>query len=118
MPKMNSELKAKWVAALRDPRRKQGNGWLRTEDGMCCLGVLCDVIDPSQWESCDPKTAWLWGEGPGSSVLPAASVNALVGFDPASEDLFINGVSARPQQHNDMHCATFLQIADAIEGQW
>lgn len=50
---MNQEIKARWVAALRDPDAKQGRGRLGYADGRrCCLGVLCDlavqdgVIDP------------------------------------------------------------------------
>lgn len=52
---MDPELKAKWVAALRSGEYKQTGGHLRYCDlngnpkGYCCLGVLCDVMDPEGW---------------------------------------------------------------------
>jgi hypothetical protein len=46
---MDSSLKQKWVRALRSGKYKQASGQLKTEDGFCCLGVLCDVYDPSNW---------------------------------------------------------------------
>lgn len=48
---MNKELKAKWVEALRSGKYGQGTGSLHPSDNVfCCLGVLCDVIDPSRWD--------------------------------------------------------------------
>lgn len=42
--KMNPEVKAKWLAALRSGKYAQGAGKLRTVNNeYCCLGVLCDV---------------------------------------------------------------------------
>ncbi len=52
--KMNPEIKAEWVARLRDPETKQTKGTLNriTEArihrgtvpvGNCCLGVLCEI---------------------------------------------------------------------------
>jgi hypothetical protein len=40
---MDPDLKAKWVAALRSGRFRQARMKLRSEDGFCCLGVLCVV---------------------------------------------------------------------------
>lgn len=48
---MNEDIKLKWVTALRSGRYQQTSGQLRDERGYCCLGVLCDVIDPNQWDS-------------------------------------------------------------------
>jgi hypothetical protein len=47
---MNAELKQKWVEALRSGKYPQGINYLRTDQGYCCLGVLCDVIDGSKWQ--------------------------------------------------------------------
>lgn len=43
--KMNPEVKAKWLAALRSGDYGQGKSELRSADGeaFCCLGVLCDL---------------------------------------------------------------------------
>lgn len=46
---MDPDIKAKWLAALRSGNYRQGMGWLRTSNGFCCLGVLCDVVEPSRW---------------------------------------------------------------------
>jgi hypothetical protein len=46
---MNTELKTKWLAALRSGEYTQTSGSLRDNDGHCCLGVLCDVIDHTAW---------------------------------------------------------------------
>ena len=47
---MDKELKAKWVAALRSGKYKQGQGRLRSvDDTFCCLGVLADV-EGKTWE--------------------------------------------------------------------
>ncbi len=46
---MNAEIKNRWAAALLSGNYKQGQGSLRVCDNFCCLGVLCDVIDPNGW---------------------------------------------------------------------
>ena len=44
MGKMNPDIKAKWLEALRDPDRyKQTEGALKDNCGFCCLGVLTDI---------------------------------------------------------------------------
>jgi hypothetical protein len=40
---MNSQIKEKWIAALRSNEYKQAQGYLHTNEGFCCLGVLCDL---------------------------------------------------------------------------
>src|SRR5580698_2612557 len=49
----DQEVKRKWVADLRSDKYTQGYGKLRVHiagiDKFCCLGVLCDGLDPSQW---------------------------------------------------------------------
>ena len=59
--RMNQEIKAKWLDALRSGKYEQGTGALRNrflEDefaptphfAYCCLGVLCDVMEPTGWD--------------------------------------------------------------------
>lgn len=44
--KMNPEVKAEWLAALRSGDYEQGAGFLRTDDNKyCCLGVLCAIAE-------------------------------------------------------------------------
>jgi uncharacterized protein YeaC (DUF1315 family) len=51
--KMNPEIKQKWVDALRSGKYDQGSEKLRSYQGYCCLGVLCDLYAQEQnveWE--------------------------------------------------------------------
>jgi len=52
--KMNPELKAKWVEALRSGKFKQGQSRLHDNnaDTYCCLGVLC-VVASAEWVETD-----------------------------------------------------------------
>lgn len=48
----------KWVAALKSGEYKQDTGQLCSDNGYCCLGVLCDIYDkeddqPIDWEGGD-----------------------------------------------------------------
>lgn len=45
------EEKDKWVVALESGKYPQTQFALRYGKGYCCLGVLCDVVDPSGWET-------------------------------------------------------------------
>jgi hypothetical protein len=48
---MDNELKGRWVRALKSTHYAQGKKALRSEnDKWCCLGVLCNIIDPDSWE--------------------------------------------------------------------
>ena len=42
---MNRQIKDKWITALRSGEYNQDSdgGYLKTCDGYCCLGVLCDL---------------------------------------------------------------------------
>lgn len=115
MPKMNPEVKAKWVAALRSGEYKQGFHALRKQDSFCCLGVLCNLhaqanpdfaatqFDPRRYD--------------GSSIWPSDTVLRWAGIDLSSElCVSIAGVSDALAAHND-GCRTFAEIADAIEEQ-
>ena len=47
---MNQAIKERWVKALRSEEYKQGDAALHYEDTYCCLGVLCDLVDPNGWD--------------------------------------------------------------------
>ena|SRR5436305_13802191 len=50
---MDAQVKAKWIAALRSGKFQQDTGYLKRDSGngprYCCLGVLCEVIDPNKF---------------------------------------------------------------------
>ena len=50
---MNQQIKEKWLNALRSGEYSQSRGCLRTTEGFCCLGVLCDLYSKetgTEWE--------------------------------------------------------------------
>lgn len=48
---MNTKLFQEWLIALRSDQYEQGSGRLRRGDTYCCLGVLCDIVDPEGWKA-------------------------------------------------------------------
>jgi hypothetical protein len=56
---MKAEIKTRWLEALRSGRYQQTQGKLRTDVGHCCLGVLCDVVEPDSWR--DDEDGWRHG---------------------------------------------------------
>jgi hypothetical protein len=47
---MKPEIKAQWIAALRSGKYPQTTHNLKTEQGFCCLGVLCDISGVGEWD--------------------------------------------------------------------
>jgi hypothetical protein len=123
MEKMNQEIKAKWVVALRSGEYEQGTGQLRMDDQYCCLGVLCDL------HSKEDNTA---GWKPSSSFaddfdyhteqakeggLLHPAVRDWAGLDSVDPLICINtSVSENISTLNDGG-KTFAEIADLIEAQ-
>lgn len=47
---MKRDIQARWIDGLLGGDYEQGSGVLRSRnDKFCCLGVLCDIIDPAGW---------------------------------------------------------------------
>ncbi len=114
---MNPEIRDRWTAALRSGQYPQGKEMLRTPDGWCCLGVLCDlaekagvvaaVMDDGDWiydgEPCHlPVSVMTWAGL--SSVNPEQPEQP---EDPGDHDTLAG--------RND-DGVTFADIADLIEG--
>ena len=83
---MDKKTKKQWVAALRSGEYEQGTSWLRREkngtEQFCCLGVLCDLVEPGQWRSGDGAGCWRNGSGKDAdSCLPRPSVQERFGLD-------------------------------------
>jgi len=43
--KMDPVVKEDWVEALRSGEYYQAESFLDSDNGQCCLGVLCDILD-------------------------------------------------------------------------
>jgi hypothetical protein len=113
---MDKELKVKWLAALRSGDYPQGQGTLRSTEGFCCLGVLCDVIDPNGWELglphastyADTSVRWTDPEsGERDRVELPRSVASRAGLPLQIADKLV--------EFNDEDNWTFSTIADWIE---
>ncbi len=114
---MDAQLKAQWIAALRSGEYRQGEGKLRDGGNYCCLGVLCDIVDPGAWEDdtffYDGR--YVGGSLPGSIALstlgeagPFPNVDGILPF----EDRTNSVVSLAMLNDDGM---PFDRIADIIE---
>ena len=81
---MKTELKSKWIEALRGGQYQQGRWTLRPQDHTyCCLGVLCDLINPAGWRHDEfdkhAHEVSFAGDGPIASIgLERRDVRAVV----------------------------------------
>lgn len=98
---MDSAIKAKWVAALRSGKYQQGQNYLRHDGEYCCLGVLCDLIDPAAWKQTgEGKSEWH-----GARSLFPLEAAARIGI----------GRHIHLLTMNDEENKSFAEIADWIE---
>lgn len=97
----------RWLKALRSRKYKQTTGTLRSFDedtnkaAFCCLGVLCDVVDPQQrvqlrWHDDGVATEEIW---------------AKLGVDKKK----MSRLTTICTEWNDSQCNSFYQIARKLE---
>lgn len=113
MPKMKPEIKAKWLAALRSGKYKQTSDVLHDERGMCCLGVLIDVVDPKGWK----QAGWDYNRCSyeGEDQLPTAAFCERVGLPaPVRKYSTRTTITNKLAEMND-DGKSFTEIADFIE---
>lgn len=105
---MNPEIKAKWVAALRSGKYKQGKNVLcrpssTGELAYCCLGVLGEELGLLSTQGhCDWKS---WGIDGNIGSIPADE----------AEELGLSGKQGVLVDMNDRDGKSFNEIADWIE---
>lgn len=106
---INEKLKKKWVDALRSGKYEQGRGELRsTDDTYCCLGVLCDVIDPANWQRVynEKRSVYHYYYGSALVSLPTS----------LSDEISLSFTDRNTlMSMNDSGVKTFSEIADWIE---
>ena len=106
---MEAKLKTDWVAALRSRKYKQGRFFLKNfDDEYCCLGVLCDIIDSSKWETTKEKNP-AWTSSNGEKLRTSFNNKDLekIGLTEKEQDMLIS--------LNDDNEFSFSLIADYIE---
>ena len=77
---MRSDIKEQWIGLLRSGEIPQSHNQLRTADGMCCLGVLCElhrrITNEGHWEfrpNAHGESKWEYvadGDNGSTAVLP------------------------------------------------
>lgn len=108
---MTPELKQRWVEALRSDSYQQAQKTLHDQDlrGFCCLGVLCDTVNPEGWTG--PQRDWWYyaaGDEEGTSFADLCDLHQhLLGLSQAHIEILI--------EMNDNERRSFPQIADWIE---
>lgn len=108
---MTREQADKWIAALRSGKYKQTTGVLRNDNGYCCLGVLCNIVDNSKWyKSVDSGAYFFDGQ---FEVLPG-SIKDETGIKNNTGTFLVYGVPISLSSLND-EGLTFDQIADLID---
>lgn len=103
---MDSEIKAKWLEALRSGKYAQGSGALRNyNNAYCCLGVLCDIIEPAAWSRVAWSTHYEYEGNYARSLSP--SIKWKSGISANTETLLT--------EMNDIDKLSFNEIANWIE---
>jgi len=111
---MNPQIKQKWVSALRSGDYQQGRNYLRTDNGFCCLGVLCDLYGKEnnvEWNLANNGHNYEFQDK--ESHLPS-SVIEWAGVGDGNPP--VNDGESTLVRLNDSG-STFEQIADVIEKQ-
>ena len=109
---MDAEIKRKWVEALRSGKYAQTKSHLRDEHGYCCLGVLCDLIAPNDWQSNVEDDVFKHRRAnsfPHPEVLATAGIEGNTDCDEPVHPLWTAA-------HMNDDGRTFAEIADYIEG--
>lgn len=107
-PKLDPEIKAAWISALRSGVYRQTEGWLNCNGGYCCLGVLAEsqnVPKTVEYVYSDVISNYDFGKD-------ASSVNCLLphGTYGLSQDT-MDALA----QLNDDHYLSFEEIANIVE---
>lgn len=102
---LHVDIKSRWIEALRSGKYEQGKYQLRTWDNkFCCLGVLCDIVNPEGWET-DDHGDLIWGDL-GSFLGLKALIAA--GLPESFDQTLLTS-------QNDKEGKSFEEIADWIE---
>lgn len=113
---MNQEVKERWLKALRSGEYPKVRGYLKTLEGYCCLGVLCDLYSKEtgiQWDNYDGSYSFMGADG-----VPPPKVKNWADTNPTFPSVKFKGILFNLQTLNDYERLTFNEIADLIEEQY
>lgn len=117
--KLPAEFKANWIAALRSGKYRQSTCYLNTANGFCCLGVACDIVDPTTWKKVVDSSI------PGTMETKTGS-RGYPGYGDLGDDIMnvlLQEFSENGMKHSVLNylaslndnCAYFIDIAAWIE---
>ena len=109
---MNEQVKQKWLSSLRSGDYQQTQLKLHTDDGFCCLGVLCDLYGKEhnvEWDLVEDEdhSYYMFQDYPSFLPLPVVEWAGVESHYPG-----IPGTSLVTLNDNG---STFNEIADLIE---
>lgn len=114
---MNLDIKSDWVEALRSGNYKQSTTFLKTDEGFCCLGVLCDLHSKATGEGSWKGTFYVLESGDYSDEILPDAVRKWAGLERHNPSvLYAVDLSDTVSELNDSG-TTFSRIADLIEAQ-
>ena len=111
---MDQDFKVRWCDALRSGKYRKGIGQMRrkdntfeAEDVWCCLGVGCDLYDPTRWAT-DAEMGYIYLDLTHDSVgyFPKDVADAI---GVSKEDQIALAIM------NDQPDSSLFKIADYIE---
>lgn len=114
---MNKATAMLWAEALRSGEYKQTQGALRRDDCFCCLGVVCDILNPAGWKykqvSEYQRECWLHLEVSG---VPAMEMGHLIlEYTSDSDYNRLESYLLGFAKMNDSFGWSFEMIADWVE---
>lgn len=102
-----------WTDALRSGKYQQGQNTLQTVTGrMCCLGVLCDLVDSDKWGMIEGTPYW---DGAYGALPPDTLTNQLNKLFYITDEF--TGDHESVASYNDQG-RSFEDIANIIEKQY
>lgn len=119
--KMDPEIKALWLTALRSGEFPQAIGALKNDKGNCCLGVLCEVAVRNEViPEVEYSEEWnnFYYVSMAYDCTPPDAVTKWAGlFNNDNPEVIYNGECVTLIDLNDSFKLSFLEIADIIEEQ-
>lgn len=132
----NPKITRKLIDALRSGAYPQGKGMLRSADGYCCQGVLCDIVESSEWIAPNDRpdvpnevhaeidNSWIWpsendrGLASYYELTAPGSVLSLAGISDELASVLVNlndGFDARPTVTADDENKPMWDLYDRVK---